>query len=195
MRRLGAEFGSATLNATSESLRISWSLRLARANRFDPALHQGDQNHKRRPGALARHRNSPHMAYWRMIKQGYDHFELTHLEPKVDVCEKRYVIGALSTYSFSPADRCPAYEVPKQVAAAVRDKQRRDDIRMTELIMRGSPGAPVTTGVYVLPCAVRAQCHLSNESTASVVRRKTTGGSREIRSSGSIGINAPQGAH
>jgi hypothetical protein len=78
------------------------------------------------------------MAFWRMIKQGYDHFELTHLEPKVDVCEKRYVIGALSTYSFSPADRCPAYEVPKQVAAAVRDKQRRDDIQTTELITRGT---------------------------------------------------------
>jgi murein L,D-transpeptidase YafK len=97
------------------------------------------------PLNMARHRNSPHMAFWRMIKQGYDHFELTHLEPKVDVCEKRYVIGALSTYSFSPADRCPAYEVPKQVAAAVRDKQRRDDIQTTELIMRGTP-APVTTG-------------------------------------------------
>jgi murein L,D-transpeptidase YafK len=99
------------------------------------------------PLNMARHRNSPHMAFWRMIKQGYDHFELAHLEPKVDVCEKRYVIGALSTYSFSPADRCPAYEVPKQVAAAVRDKQRRDDIQTTELIMRGTPGAPVTTGV------------------------------------------------
>jgi len=37
--------------------------------------------------------------------------------------------------------------VPKQVADAVRDKQRRDDIQTTELIMRGTPGAPVTTGV------------------------------------------------
>jgi murein L,D-transpeptidase YafK len=26
-----------------------------------------------------------------MLKQGYDHFEVTHLEPKVAVCEKRYV--------------------------------------------------------------------------------------------------------
>ena len=66
------------------------------------------------PLNMARHRNSPHMAFWRMIKQGHDHFELTHLEPKVDVCDKRYVIGALSTYSFSPADRCPAYEVPNK---------------------------------------------------------------------------------
>jgi murein L,D-transpeptidase YafK len=96
------------------------------------------------PLNMARHRNSPHMAFWKMIKQGYDHFELTHLEPKVDVCEKRYVVGALSTYSFGPAGRCPEYRVPEQVAAAVLDKQRRDDIKTAELIMRGTPAAPVT---------------------------------------------------
>ena len=44
-----------------------------------------------------------------MLKQGYDHFEVTHLEPKVDVCEKRYVFNAESTAPFSPAERCPAY--------------------------------------------------------------------------------------
>ncbi|MFX8585757.1 hypothetical protein ABTM35_19845, partial [Acinetobacter baumannii] len=36
---------------------------------------------------LAKHRRNPNMAFWRMIKQGYDHFEVTHLEPKVDVCD------------------------------------------------------------------------------------------------------------
>ena len=42
---------------------------------------------------LARHRNSPHVAFWKMLKEGYDHFEVTHLAPKVDVCEKRYVFA------------------------------------------------------------------------------------------------------
>jgi len=28
---------------------------------------------------MARHRSSPHMAFWEMIKQGDDHFEITHL--------------------------------------------------------------------------------------------------------------------
>src|SRR5262249_7089919 len=51
----------------------------------------------------ARHRHSPHMAFWKMIKEGYDHFEVTHLEPRVDVCEKRYVFDAESMGSFSPA--------------------------------------------------------------------------------------------
>jgi hypothetical protein len=82
-----------------------------------------------------------------MLKQGYDHFEVTHLEPKVDVCEKRYVFGAESTAQFSPAERCPVYRVPERIAAAVRDKQRRDDIESSELINRGTPAAPITTGV------------------------------------------------
>jgi murein L,D-transpeptidase YafK len=96
---------------------------------------------------MAKHRNSPHMAFWKMLKQGYDHFEVTHREPKVDVCEKRYVFDAESTAQFSAAERCPTYKVAEDLATAVRDKQRRDDIQTAELISRGTPAAPVTTGI------------------------------------------------
>jgi murein L,D-transpeptidase YafK len=99
------------------------------------------------PLNMARHRNSPHMAFWRMLKQGYDHFEVTHLEPKVDVCEKRYIFDAESMAPFSPAERCPAHRVPEHIATAVRDKQRRDEIQAYELISRGTPAGPVTTGI------------------------------------------------
>src|ERR1700730_2798591 len=98
------------------------------------------------PLNMARHRNSPHMAFWKMIKEGYDHFEVTHLEPQVDVCEKHYVFDADSTSKFSAADRCPAYKVPADIAAAVRDKQHRDDTKTAELINRGTPTVPVATG-------------------------------------------------
>jgi murein L,D-transpeptidase YafK len=98
------------------------------------------------PLNMARHGNSPHMAFWKMIKQGYDHFEVTHLEPQVDVCEKRYIFDAESMDRFSPAERCPAYKVPEDIAVAVREKQRRDEIETAELINRGTPTVPVTTG-------------------------------------------------
>ena len=98
------------------------------------------------PVNMAKHRNSPHMAFWKMLKQGYDHFEVTRLEPKVDVCEKRYVFDAESSSKFSAADRCPAYKVPADLVAAVRDKQRRDEMQTAELISRGTPAAPVRTG-------------------------------------------------
>jgi murein L,D-transpeptidase YafK len=55
------------------------------------------------PLNMARHRNSPHMAFWRMLKQGYDHFEVGHLEPKVDVCEKRYVFDETMAHSALPS--------------------------------------------------------------------------------------------
>jgi murein L,D-transpeptidase YafK len=99
------------------------------------------------PLNMARHRNSPHMAFWKMMKQGYDHFEVTHLEPQVNVCEKRYIFDAETSDSFSPVDRCPAYEVPENIAAAVGEKQRREYIETTELIIRGIPTVPATTGV------------------------------------------------
>jgi murein L,D-transpeptidase YafK len=98
------------------------------------------------PLNMARHRNSPHLAFWKMLKQGYDHFEVARLEPKVDVCERRYVFDAESSGRFSPADRCPAYSVREEIAAAVREKQRRDDVRTAELINRGAPAAPIKMG-------------------------------------------------
>jgi murein L,D-transpeptidase YafK len=97
------------------------------------------------PLNMARHRNSLHMAFWKMIKEGHDYFEVAHLEPKVAVCDKSYVFGAGSTDSFS-AGRCPAYAVPEDMIAAVRDKQRRDDAQTVELIIRGTPTAPLATG-------------------------------------------------
>ena len=98
------------------------------------------------PLNMARHRNSPHMAFWRMIKEGYDHFEVTHLEPRVDVCERRYIFDAESTDRFSPAEGCPAYKVREDIAVAAREKQRRDDIETVEQINRGIPTVPVATG-------------------------------------------------
>ena len=95
---------------------------------------------------MARHRNSPHMGFWRMLKQGYDHFELTRQEPKVDVCEKRYVFDAETTGKFTPAGKCPPYQLNANLAAALSDKQQREDRQMAEFVSRGTPTVPVRTG-------------------------------------------------
>ena len=99
------------------------------------------------PLNMARHRNSPHLAFWKMIKEGYDHFEVTHLEPRVGVCEKRYIFETKSTDSFGPGDHCPALQSSEGHLRSVREKQRRDDIETALLINRGVPTAPVSTGV------------------------------------------------
>ena len=100
------------------------------------------------PLNMARHRNSPHLAFWRMIKEGNDHFEVTRAEPRVDVCEKRYVFNARAhgNASFQPREKCPAYEVPEAIASAVRAKQANDERAFTEQVNRGVATVAVKTG-------------------------------------------------
>jgi murein L,D-transpeptidase YafK len=95
---------------------------------------------------MARHRNSPHMAFWRMLKQGYDYFEVTRQEPKVDVCDRRYVFGAQSAGNFNPAERCPVYSVPQEIASAVHNKERRDEAQFAQFAARAVPTVATTTG-------------------------------------------------
>jgi murein L,D-transpeptidase YafK len=109
------------------------------------------------PLNLARHRTNPNMPFWKTLKEGYDHFEVTRLEPKVDVCERRYVFDAEpatptkpnatpAPLRFSPSARCPAYQVNPEVAAAVAEKTKHDEIETAELIRKGTPVAPIRTG-------------------------------------------------
>ena len=104
------------------------------------------------PMNMAKHRNSPHLAFWKNIKEGYDQFEVTRLQPKVDVCEKRYVFNAETPgnaskpLNFSPAGRCPAFEVQPDIAMAFADKDQRDNVEFAQLVKRGTPTVPVRTG-------------------------------------------------
>jgi murein L,D-transpeptidase YafK len=102
------------------------------------------------PVNMAKHRNSPHMAFWRMLKQGSDVFEVTRHEPKVDVCDKRYVFDAVAPngapLNFSPRAACPAHQLPKEIAAAVKEKEAADDRKIAEHVQRGVQTVAVRTG-------------------------------------------------
>ncbi|MFN3656086.1 MAG: L,D-transpeptidase family protein [Pseudolabrys sp.] len=92
---------------------------------------------------MAKHRNSPHFAFWKMLKEGYDHFEATNLEPKVAVCEKRYVFdpaapdGATKPLSFNPKGACPAYQLDRNIADAVLEHRRQEQRKMAQYIADG----------------------------------------------------------
>jgi murein L,D-transpeptidase YafK len=121
---------------------------------------------------FAKHRNNPNLAFWKMLKEGSDHFEVTHQEPKVDVCDKHYVFNAeapqnapassvrlgtpwgglrdqpqqaQTSLNFSPAGRCPAYVVPQDVRDAVAARRRQDEAQIASLIPR-TTAAPIRTG-------------------------------------------------
>ena len=105
------------------------------------------------PVNMAKHRNNPNMPFWKMIKVGYDHFEVTHREPKVDFCEKKYVFDAVplpgspQPPTFNAAGACPAYTVDAAVADAVKAKERADDAKVAELVAKGTPVARMNTGI------------------------------------------------
>ena len=101
---------------------------------------------------MAKHRNSPHMAFWRMIKQGYDHFEVSRQEPKVNVCEKHYVFDAESPNggaapSFNARNRCPAYQTSAAIAGLLQDRETADARQYAELVSRNTPVVPSRAGV------------------------------------------------
>jgi hypothetical protein len=105
------------------------------------------------PVNMAKHRNNPNMPFWKMIKEGYDHFEVTHQEPKVDFCEKKYVFDAVrapnakSDPVFNASAKCPAYAIPDEIADLVRDKQQQDDAEYASLVAKGTPVAKLNTGI------------------------------------------------
>jgi hypothetical protein len=108
---------------------------------------------KMTPVNMAKHRNNPNMPFWKMIKEGYDDFEVTRQEPKVDFCEKRYVFDAAKPPNaardpvFEASSKCPAYVIPDEVASAVRDKEQADEAETAKLVARGTPVARLNTGV------------------------------------------------
>jgi murein L,D-transpeptidase YafK len=105
------------------------------------------------PTNLAHHRTNPNMAFWRMIKEGYDHFEVSHLEPNVEVCDRHYVFDAVppgnstKPLNFSPTGHCPAYQVAPDIAGPLQEKERTDQAQYAELVKNNLPVAPIHTGL------------------------------------------------
>ena len=105
------------------------------------------------PANLARHRTNPHMAFWKMLKVGNDHFETTHLQPKVDVCNRRYVFdaqpppNATTPLVFDPNAKCPPFVVNGKIARAAAAKQRADDLEYGELLKEDVAVAPIHSGL------------------------------------------------
>ncbi|MEP3265450.1 MAG: murein L,D-transpeptidase family protein [Hyphomicrobiales bacterium] len=84
---------------------------------------------------MALFRDNEFMPFWRTLKVGYEHFELTKVAPKVDACNRGYIFNAVETDggNFNANNECPAYEVPSRLAAAV-DLEIKNDRAQEEAI-------------------------------------------------------------
>jgi murein L,D-transpeptidase YafK len=102
---------------------------------------------------MAKHRNNPNFAFWKMIKEGYDNFEASRQEPKVAVCEKRYVFdpaapaNSSKPLSFNATGKCPAYQLDPAIADAVLEKRRTEQYQMAEYISRNVAVVPPRAGI------------------------------------------------
>ena len=105
------------------------------------------------PTNLARHRTNPNLDFWMMLKIGNDHFETTHLEPKVAVCDRRYVFDASSPSNssqslvFDPTGKCPAFVVNPKIARTAEEKQHADEIEYAQLVKENLSVAPIYSGL------------------------------------------------
>jgi murein L,D-transpeptidase YafK len=102
---------------------------------------------------MAKHRNNPNFAFWKMLKEGHDHFDATHQEPKVAVCERHYVFdpaqpeNASRPFKFDAKGKCPVYQLDPSVAEAVLEKRRSEQFQMAEYTARNVATAPPRNGL------------------------------------------------
>jgi murein L,D-transpeptidase YafK len=86
---------------------------------------------------LAKFRLDPNIAFWKELKNGSDHFEVSKAEPSVLVCGKHYVFDATADGEVSATKPCPALKRDDDVEALVADKEQKDDAKVAELVASG----------------------------------------------------------
>ncbi len=89
------------------------------------------------PENMAKFRLDPNIAFWKDLKNGSDHFEVTKAEPSVTVCGKRYVFDATPKGDVSASEPCPALTRDENVEALVTEKEQTDDGKVADLIASG----------------------------------------------------------
>ena len=87
---------------------------------------------------LAKFRADPNIAFWKNLKEGSDHFEVTQQEPKVGMCGRKYVFDADSKGKPLDATQpCPALTTDTALASAVGQKEHDDEVKVAELVSQG----------------------------------------------------------
>ena len=88
---------------------------------------------------LAKHRADPNIAFWKELKTGSDHFEVTKQEPQVAVCNRHYVYDAKPDAGarLDALSVCPPLHEDPTLRSEVAAKQSRDDVAVAELVAKG----------------------------------------------------------
>ena len=74
------------------------------------------------PENMAEHRDNPNIDFWKMLKVGYDYFEITKQPPEVNVCDRKYVFNqqVMDGSPFVATAACPSMKTPENLAGRLR---------------------------------------------------------------------------
>ena len=87
---------------------------------------------------MARHRGSEHYDFWKMLKVGYDNFEVTKRPPEVNVCGKQYVFNQQMDGGkpASSASSCPPMSTPPALAMALASYEKSYDVAYEKAVKK-----------------------------------------------------------
>lgn len=93
---------------------------------------------------MARYRSDPNYEFWKMLKTGYDYFEITKTPPKVDVCEGRYVFNQVAEpgHEFDPRGACPPTTQPQALQMAYQSYQTKFEAAYSSILNKGNVTDP-----------------------------------------------------
>lgn len=95
---------------------------------------------------MALHKEDQNLPFWKTLKEGYDAFELTRQQPRVSVCERRYVFNTEfeGGEPRDPLASCPATAKPSdpQLIAKIATEKQKVDAALAK-----SSGSTVTAYV------------------------------------------------
>ena len=86
---------------------------------------------------LAKHRLDPNIAFWKELKNGADHFEVTKAEVPVLVCNRHYVFGAKADGDYSARGACPKLIRDHDAESHVAAKASKDEAEVAALVAKG----------------------------------------------------------
>jgi murein L,D-transpeptidase YafK len=86
---------------------------------------------------LAKERLDPNMAFWKELKNGYDHFEVTKAEVPVVVCNRHYVFGAKAQGDYSARGACPRLIRDQNTETDVAALEQQDETAIAALVVKG----------------------------------------------------------
>jgi murein L,D-transpeptidase YafK len=118
---------------------------------------------------MAKHRFSPHYAFWQNIKTGYDYFELTHRPPEVEVCNRQYVFNQVADANtrFNATGSCPSTTTPPALASAYASYSKTYEAAFSTAAAKYAEGSWTDTPEFERKAAERRERRTRRVARAS----------------------------